>query len=320
MSRRKHAAEPPPTQLPPSDPPLDRVVAQVRFDPIPRLSEPGFIASVRAAIESEYPVVSSEHQRTIVLAPEGVAAQGQIIWHFSDAGELRSGFKWRFTLTSDRIALETSAYRSRWDFLARFERVLLALHELLDPATIERMNLRTIDRLVSTELPLASRGSAPVLDHAGSTVPVVESVQLAQVVYVVEVQSNPYRRGFGPGPARAPARPPSEPIVPTTHEAIVELRQLSGLSWAELARLFGVSRRALHFWVEGKPLSLDNEARLRELLRFVRTHRCNHVSDTRRALLTPVAGLTAFDLLLDRRNVEAGRLLDDARPPDPGRC
>ena len=37
--------------------------------------------------------------------------------------------------------------------------------------------------------------------------------------------------------------------------AIAELRRLSGLTWDQLARLFNVSRRALHFWASGKPMT-----------------------------------------------------------------
>ena len=37
--------------------------------------------------------------------------------------------------------------------------------------------------------------------------------------------------------------------------AIGELRRLSGLTWDQLARLFNLSRRSLHFWASGKPMA-----------------------------------------------------------------
>ena len=52
--------------------------------------------------------------------------------------------------------------------------------------------------------------------------------------------------------------------------AIGELRRLSGLTWEQLARLFDVSRRSLHFWASGKPMTASNEERLQRLLAFVR--------------------------------------------------
>jgi transcriptional regulator with XRE-family HTH domain len=52
--------------------------------------------------------------------------------------------------------------------------------------------------------------------------------------------------------------------------AIAELRRLSGLTWEQLARLFRVSRRALHFWASGKPMAPGNEEHLQRLLAVVR--------------------------------------------------
>jgi transcriptional regulator with XRE-family HTH domain len=52
--------------------------------------------------------------------------------------------------------------------------------------------------------------------------------------------------------------------------AIGELRRLSGFTWEQLARLFGVSRRALHFWASGKQMSPGNEEHLQRILAVVR--------------------------------------------------
>jgi DNA-binding transcriptional regulator YiaG len=48
--------------------------------------------------------------------------------------------------------------------------------------------------------------------------------------------------------------------------AIGELRRLSGLTWDQLARLFNLSRRSLHFWASGKPMAPSNEEHLQRLL------------------------------------------------------
>jgi DNA-binding XRE family transcriptional regulator len=52
--------------------------------------------------------------------------------------------------------------------------------------------------------------------------------------------------------------------------AIQELRRRSGLTWDELAGLFGVSRRSVHFWASGKPMSPSHEVELNGLLHAVR--------------------------------------------------
>lgn len=53
-------------------------------------------------------------------------------------------------------------------------------------------------------------------------------------------------------------------------KAIAEVRRLSGLTWDQLARLFNVSRRAVHFWASGKAMTSGNEAHLQRLLAALR--------------------------------------------------
>ncbi len=62
----------------------------------------------------------------------------------------------------------------------------------------------------------------------------------------------------------------SLPATVSAGRAIAELRRLSGLTWEQLARLFKVSRRALHFWASGKPMAPGNEEHLQRLLAVVR--------------------------------------------------
>jgi DNA-binding transcriptional regulator YiaG len=54
--------------------------------------------------------------------------------------------------------------------------------------------------------------------------------------------------------------------VKSTQQNVNELRQLSGLTWAQLATLFGVSRRSIHFWASGEALSSANEEKLNRTL------------------------------------------------------
>lgn len=60
------------------------------------------------------------------------------------------------------------------------------------------------------------------------------------------------------------------PAQASSGAAIGELRRLSGLTWDQTARLFDVSRRALHFWASGKPMTPRNEERLQRLLGVMR--------------------------------------------------
>jgi len=67
--------------------------------------------------------------------------------------------------------------------------------------------------------------------------------------------------------------------------ALFELRRLSGLSWEQLARVMGVSRRALHFWASGKPMARTNEEHLQRVLAAVRTIDRGSAAANRTALL-----------------------------------
>ena len=54
--------------------------------------------------------------------------------------------------------------------------------------------------------------------------------------------------------------------VKSTQQAVNELRKLSGLTWEQLANLFDVSRRSVHFWASGEALSSANEEKLNRTL------------------------------------------------------
>ena len=84
--------------------------------------------------------------------------------------------------------------------------------------------------------------------------------------------------------------------------AIAELRRLSGLTWDQLARLFNVSRRSLHFWASGKAMAVTNEEHLQRVLAVLRKIDRGSASANRAALLAVREdGVMAFDLLVGGR-------------------
>jgi DNA-binding transcriptional regulator YiaG len=99
----------------------------------------------------------------------------------------------------------------------------------------------------------------------------------------------------------------SEPIEmaeSTSHEAtraaLTTLRRLTGLTWDQIARLFNVSRRSVHFWASGKPMTSEHEEHLHRLLAVVRG--ANRSADAlRAALLSVVDGEQVLGLLMARR-------------------
>lgn len=95
------------------------------------------------------------------------------------------------------------------------------------------------------------------------------------------------------GASAAPATP--------TSTAIAELRRIAGLTWDQLARLFQVSRRSVHFWASGKPMAPTNEEHLQRVLAVVRKIDRGSVGANRTVLLGACQdGSIPFDLLIAR--------------------
>jgi uncharacterized protein (TIGR04255 family) len=139
---------PPPAEVPLSNAPLVRVIAQVRFPLVASVEKRDFIAPFQEAIRSEYPVLRPEQSRSVVLGQQGVMdARANTVWRFHDASSA-----WRVTLAPDFLALETGRYTSRDDFLERLKRVLDALVAHVNPKVIDRLGVRYIDRIAGDNL------------------------------------------------------------------------------------------------------------------------------------------------------------------------
>ncbi len=108
----------------------------------------------------------------------------------------------------------------------------------------------------------------------------------------------------------------TEREVLDTRRVISELRRRSGLTWKQLGQLFNVSRRSVHYWASGKPLSASNEQRLMRVQEVVRTADRGCARRTRMVLLNASEGTSPFEMLADQRFDEARDALGQglARP------
>lgn len=81
---------------------------------------------------------------------------------------------------------------------------------------------------------------------------------------------------------------------------IGELRRLSGLTWDQLGRLLGVSRRSLHFWASGKAMPPANEEHLRCVLAMIlKINRGMAAANCAALLAASTDGKVPLDLLAD---------------------
>ena len=102
----------------------------------------------------------------------------------------------------------------------------------------------------------------------------------------------------------------------STQSAVNRVRRLSGLTWDQVGELFGVSRRSVHFWASGRPLSSENEKKLFQILDVL--ERKMTEGHGRATLLAKVEGTSAFDLLCEGKLEEAASLLE-SKPVPTGR-
>lgn len=141
-------AGPPPAEVLLANAPLIRVIAQVRFPVVASIEKRDFIAGFQEAIRRDYPVLRPEQIPSVVFGPQGVMDErSTAAWRFHAPST-----DWRVTLAADFLALETSRYTSREDFLDRFRSVLEALEVNVDPKVVDRLGVRYIDRITGADL------------------------------------------------------------------------------------------------------------------------------------------------------------------------
>ena len=125
--------------------PLVKVVAQVQFPPILSISDQKKVAAVQELLRDIYAYLGEHQVHHVTIPPGGEPnVSRDQIWRFSDdVNEPR----WRVSLGVGFVALETSNYTSRDDFLDRFRTVVAAVEEVFSPPEAARLGLRYVDRL-----------------------------------------------------------------------------------------------------------------------------------------------------------------------------
>ena len=103
---------------------------------------------------------------------------------------------------------------------------------------------------------------------------------------------------------------PSTSSPQATQKALNELRRLSGLTWDQLAKIFHVSRRSIHFWASGQPLSRFNEENLNRLLGTIQYIDRGSANINRSLLLKPGSdGRPLLDLLALGKHEEVKQII-----------
>jgi DNA-binding XRE family transcriptional regulator len=109
---------------------------------------------------------------------------------------------------------------------------------------------------------------------------------------------------------------PSASSTEATQTVVNEVRKLSGLTWEQLALALNVSRRSLHFWASGQPLSRSHEESVNQLLSTLRYINRGSAAINRRVLLSPTSdGQVPFELLVAGKYEAVKQLLGPGNMP-----
>jgi len=94
----------------------------------------------------------------------------------------------------------------------------------------------------------------------------------------------------------------------TPRDMLDEIKNASGLTWDQVGRTLGVSRRSVHLWLQGKTVSAANEERLHSVLYIVRLLAGRSQLDVRSKLLDKTGGVSVVELLGAGRDDDAQAL------------
>ena len=98
--------------------------------------------------------------------------------------------------------------------------------------------------------------------------------------------------------------------------SIGDLRDLSGLTASQVARLFGVSRRSVNHWLAGKPMAPQHEERLSFLLATVQGLSGDTPDERRSVLLGSSNGMSLFHQLVQQAPAAATLQVNPISPSE----
>jgi len=142
--------DPAPKEIPLTDSPLVRVIAQVQFPAQLGLVERPTISEIQKAIGAEFPVLEEQKLNSFIFNLAMGEAEGnfqpqsspELQWRFSHP---ETGFVLQINSTS--ITFETGGYTSRTDFFDRFLTCLQNIHKHTPIQFASRLGVRYIDRV-----------------------------------------------------------------------------------------------------------------------------------------------------------------------------
>lgn len=129
--------------------PLAKVLAQIRFPGLSALREESAVNNFVSLLDREYPLLQEKRGINLVVSPSGVTQQAtnQRIWSVRSRDESRT-----VSVAENFLALESTKYQTRDEFIAQFEQALQKLFGIVEPPYGERIGMRYINRITDQDL------------------------------------------------------------------------------------------------------------------------------------------------------------------------
>ena len=180
---------------------MERVIAQIRFPTILAICKRERVADFHESVRGTYPYLQEETH------------SDSTIWRFADS-DLNP--KWRISLCTDFLSLDTAVYGGQDEFLDRLEPVVAGVQDVFSPHETKRIGLRYIDRLKGEALDRISELIRPeilgILQPASSPfAKLAESTLHAATEARFQAEEGFIRCWWGKLPAHA-AYDPLEPV------------------------------------------------------------------------------------------------------------
>ncbi len=93
-------------------------------------------------------------------------------------------------------------------------------------------------------------------------------------------------------------------------KTIKDLRNLSGLTWDQLAKIFSVSRRSVHHWDSGSPMNSINQKKLNRVISLLENINFDTPAANRNFLLSSITGEIPVELLANEQYEKFLQLAD----------
>ena len=130
-----------------SNNPLEEVVCQIKFNQILKIAASSPV-ELQEMIRSDFPLLTKESGVQIGVSnkQQFVTAPSEPIWLFKSEDK-----NWVFSLSSEFIALKTSAYVDFADFFGRLKLLIDSMEQIYHPPFYTRVGLRYVNRFIQQD-------------------------------------------------------------------------------------------------------------------------------------------------------------------------